>query len=202
MSSGNSNYNHLLSEYRKLAKRADARMLALERLSQQENYKNVKSWAYKKAAYNASYWGADPDKPRFNIKPPSTSRQLAAKIHDIQEFLDKPTSSKSGIEKMYQQRADKLNEHYKDYGINLDWTDLADFFESDLYKKISAKFGSDTAVKSIGILNKNKKEVLKDFKKKQASHLQTEDNGMIVNEAVKRMTHYYKNDVKKLLKLL
>lgn len=202
MASGNSNYNHLLSEYRKLAKRADARMLALERLSQQENYKNVKSWAYKKAAYNAAYWGGDPDKPRFNIKPPKTSRQLQAKIHDIQEFLDKPTSSKSGIEKMYQQRADKLNEHYKEYGINLDWTDLADFFESDLYKKISAKFGSDTAVKSIGILNKNKKEVLKDFKKKQASHLQTEDNGMIVNEAVKRMTHYYKDDVKKLLKLL
>ena len=210
----------LLREYRTLAKRADQRLVRLEKLSTQKNFKTVKQWAYKNAVTDALIWGANPDKPRFNIKPPTDDNgkiklvSLKAKIQDIKSFLEKPTSTKAGIIGVYQQKADTLNNKYivyddegkidysRSYFLNLTWEDVGELFESALYKKMSSKFGSGTVLKAIATVKKNELEVLKDFKEKQASHLKVPDNDMIVDEAVKRMTRYYKDDTKRLLGLL
>lgn len=195
----------LLKEYRKLAKRADQRLVRLEKLSMQKNFKQVKQWAYKNAAIDAIEWGANPEKPRFNIKPPVNEKgqiktvSLKAKIQDIKNFLEKPTSTKAGIISVYQKKADTLNEKYKQYGLDLTWSDVGTFFESALYKKLAKKYSSGTVVKAIATIKKNEGEVLKDFQQKKASHIKTEDNDMIINDAIKRMTSYYKGDVKKLL---
>ena len=38
--------------YKSIAKAADARILALERLSSKEGYKDVREWSYKQAMYD------------------------------------------------------------------------------------------------------------------------------------------------------
>lgn len=185
--------------YRRVAKVADQRLVRLEKLSQQKNFKQVKQWAYKNATIDALEWGANPNKPRFNIKPPAHKSSLKAKINDMLNFIEKPTSTRAGIIEVYQKKADTLNEKYKEYGLNLNWSDVGDLFESTLYKKLSKKYSSGTVLKAIATMKNNEGQILKDFKEQKASHIKTEDNDMIINDAIKRMTSYYKSDVKKLL---
>ena len=195
-------YNDLVKEYRKLAKRADQRLVRLEKLSNQKDFKQVRQWAYKNAVTDALEWGANPNKPRFNIAPPKSTISLKAKIQDIRNFLEKPTSTKAGIIEVYEKKAQTLNEKYKDYGLNLNWSDVGTFFESSLYKKLAKKYSSGTVVKAIATLKNNESELLRDFAKHQASHIKTEDNDIIIDDAIKRMTSYYKSDVKKLLNMI
>lgn len=185
--------------YRRVAKTADQRLVRLEKLSKQKDFSQVKQWAYKQAAYDAMEWGASIEKPRFNIKPPSHKTQLKAKIQDMLNFLDKPTSTRSGIIEVYQSKANTLNEKYKEYGLNLNWSDVGTFFESTLYKKLSKKYSSGTVIKAIATMKQNEKQLIKDFNDHKASHIKTEDNDVIINDAIKRMTSYYKEDVRKLL---
>lgn len=192
-------YNDLVKEYRKLAKRADQRLVRLEKLSSQKDFRQVKQWAYKNAVTDALEWGADVKKPRFNIKPPKSKTQLLAKMQDIKNFLEKPTSTKAGIVQVYENKAKTLNEKYAEYGLNLNWSDVGTFFESTLYKKLSKKYSSGTVIKAIATMKQNEGQLLKDFAQHKASHIKTEDNDMIIDDAIKRMTSYYKNDVKKLL---
>lgn len=198
-------YNDLVKEYRKLAKRADQRLVRLEKLSGQKNFKQVKQWAYKNAVTDALQWGANPKKPRFNIEPPKdkngdiSTNMLKAKIQDIKNFLEKPSSTKAGIIQIYQKKADTLNKKYADYGLNLSWSDVGDLFESKLYKKLDSSLTSGTRIKAIAIMKNNEAEILQDFAKKRASHIKTEDNDMVIDAAIKKMTSYYKKDVKALL---
>lgn len=201
-------YDDLVKEYRKLAKRADQRLVRLEKLSGQKNFKQVKQWAYKNAVTDALQWGASVKKPRFNIAPPVDKNgdispsMLKAKIRDIQNFLEKPSSTKAGIIQIYQKKADTLNKKYVDYGLNLSWSDVGDLFESSLYKKLDKSLTSGTRIKAIATLKNNELEVLQDFEARKSSHIKTEDDDMVVNAAIKRMTSYYKKDVKKLLKMI
>lgn len=195
-------YDDLVKEYRKLAKRADQRLVRLEKLSTQKDFKQVKQWAYKNAVTDALEWGASPSKPRFNIAPPKSTISLKAKIQDIKNFLEKPTSTRSGIIDVYEQKAQTLNEKYKEYGLNLNWSDVGTFFESSLYKKLSKKYSSGTVIRAIATIKKNEGKVIKDFDQHKASHIKTEDDDMIINDAINRMTSYYKSDVRKLLNMI
>ena len=195
-------YDDLVKEYRKLAKRADQRLVRLEKLSTQKDFKQVKQWAYKNAVTDALEWGANPSKPRFNIAPPKSTISLKAKIQDIKNFLEKPTSTRSGIIDVYEQKAQTLNEKYKEYGLNLNWSDVGTFFESSLYKKLSKKYSSGTVIRAIATIKKNESKVIKDFDQHKASHIKTEDDDMIINDAISRMTSYYKSDVRKLLNMI
>lgn len=195
-------YDDLVKQYRKLAKRADQRLVRLEKLSTQKDFKQVKQWAYKNAVTDALEWGANVSKPRFNIAPPKSLISLKAKIRDIENFLEKPTSTQSGIIKVYEKKAQTLNEKYAEYGLNLNWSDVGTFFESSLYKKLSKKYSSGTVVNAIATIKRNEGKVLKDFAQHRASHVKTEDNDMIIDDAINRMTSYYKSDVKKLLNMI
>ena len=192
----------LLKIYRKVAKTSDQRLVRLEALSTKKDFKQVRQWAYKGAVIDAMQWGASTEKPRFNIKPPEHRTQLKAKINDMLNFLEKPTSTRGGIIEVYQHKADTLNKKYQEYGLNLNWSDVGTFFESTLYKKLSKKYVSGTVIKAIGTIKQNEKEVLKDFEDHKASHVKTEDNDIVIDDAIKRMTSYYKDDVKKLLNLI
>lgn len=188
--------------YRQVAKAADQRLVRLEKLSKQKDFTQVRQWAYKQATYDAMAWGASTEKPRFNIKPPKHKTQLKAKIQDMLSFMDKPTSTKAGIIQIYETKARTLNEKYKEYGLNLNWSDVGTFFESSLYKKLSKKYASGTVIKAIATMKKNESQILKDFKESKASHIKTEDNDIIIDDAIKRMTSYYKKDVQKLLGMI
>ena len=135
------------SYYRRIAKVADQRLVRLEELAKQEGYGNADQWAYKRAMRDISTWSGD-DAKRFNTKPPESVRQLQAKINDIKAFLGSPSSTKSGIQRVYQTRANSIN---ADYGTTFNTADLEDLFSSSFWKKVDAKkYDSDTVMKAIG----------------------------------------------------
>lgn len=200
-----------MQHYRRLAKVADQRLVRLEQLASdpsQPEYKNVLKWSYKKAQKDINYYSGKDNyiartgtelelgrekgwsPGRFNTAPPKTStgkvdmRQLEAKIRDMQEFLEKPTSKKELISKTYRDRVLTLNQHFP--GNNFRWEDLADFFESDSYTSLRQLYDSDEILEFRAAVKGNKEalselagkseaEIVKALKENKDIHLHTED---------------------------
>lgn len=153
-------YKRLFAEYKKLAKRADQRLVRLEKLSNQAGFEHVTEWAYRKAQKNIQYWSGE-NATRFNVKPPNDIQLLKAKMRDIQEFLAYKTSTKKGILEVYKKRADTLN---KKYGTDFTWEDLANYFERKTHEKLDKEYGSKTMLKAIGQIQANEDKIISDIK--------------------------------------
>ena len=206
----NQKYAALVKEYRTLAKRADQRLVRLEKYAQQEKYANIKQYAYAKAQRDIRSWSGE-KATRFNTKPPSSINSLQAKINDIKNFLQSATSSikptadnvvrnekgqiiGGGIDLTYQKRADTLNQKY---GTDVTWENVGSIFESTLYKKLSKKYSSKTAVRVIGKLQGNEKKVVKSFKKHEPVNIRISGE-LPLEEAVNKTLRYYKKDISSL----
>lgn len=210
-------YSALVKEYRKLAKRADQRLVRLERYAQQPKYSNVTQFAYKKAMRDIRSWSGE-NATRFNTKPPSHISKLQAKINDIKAFLGsasstiKPTPDNAvrndrgeiiggGIDLTYQKRADTLNARY---GTNISWENVGSIFESQLYRKLIKKYGaqaSKSIVRDIGKLQQNEKQIKAALNKKQPIRLSFKGEGPLQDE-VNHILRYYKKDINSLYKTL
>lgn len=156
-------YIALRSEYVKLAKRADQRLVRLEQLETKPGFENVTKYAYAWAQKNLQRWSGKPEGSRFNAAIPSDIKSLEAKLHIVKQFLDMQTSTKGGILKTYKKRADALN---KKYGTNFTWQDLSKYFNSSIAERAAAKFGSKTALRVIGQMQKKSDEVINAIKSK------------------------------------
>ena len=206
----NAKYAALVKEYRKLAKRADQRLVRLEKYSQQDKYSNILQYAYARAQRDIRSWSGE-NATRFNTKPPSNINSLQGKINDIKTFLQsasssiKPTQDNAvyndkgqiiggGIDLTYQKRADTLNQKY---GTDVTWENVGSIFESTLYKKLSKKYSSKTAVRIIGKLQGNEKRVVKSFKKHEPVNVRISGEGPL-EEAVNKTLRYYKKDISSL----
>lgn len=153
---GESDYKY----YRRLAKVADQRMVRLEQLSEQPEFKKVKKYAYNVALRDIQKYNKG--KKRFNTKPPEEEELLKEKIQDIKHFLELPTSKKAGIVEVYKKRADTINERY---GTNFTWQELADFFNKAYNDKISKYVaGSKTALYAIGTIQQTEDKLLEGIK--------------------------------------
>ena len=159
-------YKEALKTYNKLAKKADRRMRELERFSRYPEFKSILNYAYRMAKRDIQAWtppGAKSDqKPRWQRNTPMDTRSLQAKIKDIEKFLRKPTSTMTGTKKIYMKRTETIN---KKYGTDFTWQSLADYFETGMAEK-GENYGSKTMLKAIGVIQKNKEEVLKSLKEK------------------------------------
>lgn len=164
-------YESLLKEYRKLAKRADQRLVRLESYKHDKGFKTAIKWSYAKALRDIKSWSGS-DAKRFNTKPPESVAGLKAKIQDIKNFLESPTSTKKGIMNVYKKKADTIN---KRYGTNFTWENLANYYMSGMAEKLDAEYGSKTALKSIAEIQKHDKEEIQAIQKTSESHLQIED---------------------------
>ena len=183
----------LEAEYRRLAKRADQRLVRLEQAAAgKPGYESVLQYSYRKAQRNIRAWsGTKPDgRPgRFNTKAPADTNQLKAKIRDIKEFLSSASSTigatkeTKGIEGIYKQRADTLNEKY---GTDFTWQDLAKFFESGLNEKLSNQYASDSKMEIIASLQANKEQIEAAIKSGSEVHIQTDDDVLefMINEVI------------------
>ena len=184
--------------YRTLAKSADMRLKRLEDLSKQDDFKSVTKWAYARAMNDIKQWSGAEAK-RFNTAPPDHKLQLIAKINDIKTFLEAPTSTKSSIVNMFQSRADTINDKY---GTNLNWTDMGEFFESEMFEKLSSKYDSDTVMQVLGTMNSEKDKVVKslkylaDDKKKQVRYV---SDDAIQKTIEKEIMRDYPDEVRKML---
>ena len=182
------NYEDLVKVYRKAAKAADQRMVRMERLSEEENYKTANKYAYAKAERMIREWSGD-QATRFNTKPPATASALKEKIMDIKDFLKSDASTKTGIKNVHMKRADSLNELY---GTKFTWEEWDTFLNSELINKLDEKLGTSpktggtTREATIGIIVKNKDKVIKAAQAVNKKELHVEDRmvGSVVNELI------------------
>ena len=171
--------------YRRLAKTADQRLVRLEKASQEDYFHVATQWAYAKAMRDIRKWQPKSEWVkvdgvkvlRFNTKPPE-GEDLIAKINDIKSFLASPTSTKAGIINVYKKRADTVN---RKYGTTFTWRQLAKYYESGQAKVWDDKFGSKTALRTIGKIQKDKKNIIKAIKEadRKDVRINEKDKGML-----------------------
>lgn len=208
-------YNELMREYRKLAKRADQRLVRIEKhVAVRDKYAEMKNYAYKRAMVDIRKWSGE-NATRFNVKPPQSTVSLKAKIKDIKQFLESPSSTvapakenyvldlegnkiQGGIRNIYERRAATLNAKYGEFLDNpFTIGNIGDFFESALWKKLDKKFGdSGTTLKAIATIQKNKQQVGKEIAAHKPSNINVDD--AILQKRVNRILRYYKKDITKL----
>lgn len=188
----NSEREAMEKEYRRLAKKADQRLVRLEGYQHDKDFKTATSWAYARAQRDIQKWGGT---RRFNTKPPESTTMLMAKMADIRSFLDSPTSTKSGISNVYQKRANTIN---REYGTQFTWQDLAEYHLSGMAEKMDSKFGSKTALKTIAKAQKRKDEVIKAIKEGSAKNLKLSDSDN-VNRKIGQFLEDAGTDFSKLL---
>lgn len=148
--------NSLLKEYKKLAKRADQRLVRLEGYRHDKGMQGIEQYAYKTAMRNIRKWSGEGSK-RFNTKAPESDRDLLKKIADIKVFLDAPTSTKKGILDLYKRRADTLNKNKDIWGNrdgNLTWQDYANIFDVIDTENKDSRFEYNMVIRSAGIMKK------------------------------------------------
>lgn len=181
-------YDDLLKVYRKAAKAADQRLVRLERLSQEENYKTADKYAYAKAQRMIKEWSGE-EASRFNTKPPASASSLKEKIQDIKSFLGSTTSTKSGIKSVHMRRAETLN---KKYGTNYSWEQWDTFLNSELIKKLDDKFGTSPKTggtsreEAIGTFVRNRDEIVESLEKANKTEIYVEDDmvGSVVRDLI------------------
>lgn len=161
--------SELQKEYKKLQQTANKRLYRLEQYSKESDYENVLKYAYAKAMTDIKLEGGE---RRFKPKPPENAKELMRNINDMLTFLNSPSSTKKGIQMIYQKRADTINEKY---GTSFTWQTLADYYETGLASKMDKEFGSKTALQSIGVFQANKDKIVQAMKDKSLDHIKLEN---------------------------
>ena len=186
-------YQALVKDYKRLAKRADQRLKRIEDLSDKKGFTNVKKWAYNRAMKDIEYYSGKNAK-RFNRDIPTSKKMLKARIRDVEHFLGSVSSTKSGILKTYKKRVGTTE---KKYGAKISWEKAADFFESKTWKDLDREYGSKTAVRAIGEIQKSEDKIksaiakhkpvtlrISDEKVKAAVNSILEDQGLSILEMI------------------
>lgn len=125
--------NHLLKEYKRLAKVADQRLVRLESYKHDKGFMNVQKFAYNTAMYAIHSFAGDKAK-RFNLKigEDVSNNQIRKRLNDVLTFINSPTSTKQGIIKTYKKRADTLS---KTFGAQWTWEELAKLSQQGVFDK-------------------------------------------------------------------
>ena len=157
-----SSYDELVKDYRTLAKAADQRLVRLEKYVKEEGFGHAQDYAYRRAMHDIEAWGGG---TRWNRRPPESMAKLKAKMQDIKTFLMADTSTKGGLRSVEQRRADTLNEKF---GTDFTPAEISKFFDSKLRKKMEDKvLDSNTMVKTIAVMRRNKSVILQKGKSRK-----------------------------------
>lgn len=184
-------YMETVKLYRQLAKKADQRLVRLEKLSQQEHFKGVKKFAYARAQRDIRSWSGE-NARRFNTAPPKTIQALNAKIADIRNFLESKTSTKRDIQQTYGRQAAGWN---KRFGTDFSPADLETYYNRGIAQKLQKKFGYN-AHKAIAYIKENERQIIKDIKASRTIDVNVDDD--VEEEAIRNILRYYRKDLKKL----
>ena len=192
-----------LQFYKKIAKAADQRMVNLESLAKKEGYKEVTEWAYAKAQRDIrGMFGQDAKRFNRKISPNENLNKIYKDINRVLDFLNAPTSSKQQIDEIFAKRANTIKEKYD---VDMSWSKTATVFDTVLWKKTGARKASATALKAIGIIQKNKKQIKRALKENKPISIilpSDKDGKKDINleSTINHFLRYYKKDVKSLLK--
>lgn len=207
-------YDDLMKEYRRLAKRADQRLVRIERYAGKrtaikgekavKGMENLTNYAYKKAMMDIRHWGGAGAK-RFNTAPPkgknatADTMMLKAKIQDIKDFLEKPTSTIEGTRSVYEKRAKGLSETW---GIDMSWQQIKNVTDSALFEKLEAKMDRYIVLKVMGVIQDNKDNVEKRLAglKDEGKMIHIKADDPVIEYEVEKVLRHYKKDLKNLIK--
>ena len=187
--------------YKKIAKAADNRLRRLEELSRDPKYKEVTEWSYKVAQKDIrDMFGSDAR--RFNKKLPDNLNTVYKDINRVLNFLNAPTSTKKQIDEIFVKRANTIREKYD---VDMSWSKTATVFDTVLWKKTGARKASATALKAIGVIQKNKAQIKRALKENKPISIilpSDKDGKKDINleDTINHFLRYYKKDVKSLLK--
>ena len=181
-----------LKKYKSLAKKADQRLVRLEKLSKEPGFESVLKWGYKKAMKDIKYWGGD-KATRFNIKAPSRLDQLRSKIRDIEKFLFSKSSTKKSIRQVFKKRQQTYK---REFGLDIKMNDMNDFFNSEEFlrtQSLEDGYTSKTYMRAIGQIQANERKIMNAINKNMDINLDIEDD--LVDEAVNHLLEKYGKDV-------
>lgn len=172
-------YDNLLKEFKKMAKRADQRLVRIE----QAGKTNV--GAYRGAMRRISQFS--PGGTRFNIKPPKDVRQLRSRINAVKEFLSTQTSTAKGRKALASQVRAKIKDKY---GLDLKSDEEVEaLFEGELWSQLNQRFGgSDTVIMILATVqqsDENVKEAILNAREKFfVSDQEAEDAEAIIGQFI------------------
>lgn len=148
----------LKEEYRQLAKKADQRLLRLERRAAKEHDSEYLRYAYIRAMRDIKSYGGN---NRFNIKTPEDPDELRRMIADVKRFNEADTSTVTGFRRVQKSRLEKFN---KSMGTNFTMKEFTQIMETGAFDLLTtagaAIFGYRTAVRILSVLVKNKKNIV------------------------------------------
>lgn len=151
----------LQAVYHTIAMRADRRLINIERYdpNKQPELRNIKQYAYRKALSDIAGFFGESDKMRFDRKTKTKGlsglelqnaiNKINAQINSVTNFLDMPSSTVAGLRKTYERSAETLS---KNNGISIKWTDLANYFESDVWQSYKTVAPSEVVLKAMYII--------------------------------------------------
>lgn len=146
----------LISQYKRLAERADKRLQRLEKRFGTPGYEGLENWSYSRAMRDIKSWSG-PKGTRFKTAIPkfdnaaAQERYIKAKIADINRFLQADTSTVSGgIQSAGLTPLEKAAKTFsKNYKAKITWQELGAYFESETAKRVAKEFGSKTVAKAL-----------------------------------------------------
>lgn len=178
---GETEYKSLLKEYRKLAKRADQRLVRLEGYRHDKGFEGILSYAYAAAQKAIRAWTGDRSK-RFNTEPPKKMIDLQKKITDIKRFLESPTSTKKGVIDVYKKRTESLNKTFfgDDKKSYLNWQEWANFWDRVDADNTDSRFEYNMTARSAGLMKRY--NITSDNVKRKTESLIREDKIDIIEQ--------------------
>ena len=166
--------------YRKAVQRVNKQLYRLEK-HYAETGENIYATAYGSMMRDIKSFFGD-EKKRFSKKMPASVRKYQKFMNAINRFYAKPSATISGMANVYSKRAKTWS---KLMGANITADQMRNVFESGLYKELSDAFGSKTALKKLGFIQRQRDRILKQLEEgKKISFLGTgaKELNAIVND--------------------
>lgn len=186
---------------RKLAKRANQRMVRLENKAKQKGYSSITKYAYARAEDYIRNFIKKTGKPRFkenvkldkNIKGDDADevfkknvQKIRMDIKALEEFLGSESSTigesrsgpkTKGIKAIYDKRAQTITDEFlKKHGLKMDANDLKRFFDSKKQAKLEKDYGSQQMFIIAAIIKKeNIRGSRKELEKYVKTHVEVND---------------------------
>lgn len=172
---------------KRLGKIADTRMARLRDLSNKPGFKSATDYAYKRAQYDLQtvFGGAN----KFERTLKSTGNPYAdmvnfnARVNALKNFIDDPTSTKSGIER-YSRAANTINDKY---GAYFSWDDIANFYGREKNKILEKQVSSKTLLRAIGFVKRHDLNGIRDIERWEKMSQADEFADQEVIEAAKQI---------------
>lgn len=158
----------LQEEYRKNAKLANSRLAALEKRGG-----GILRFSYAGATHDTqALFGTNRFSYKISaMKPEDVDlKQLSMYNTSAKNFLEDTTSTYKGFSETAQKRADTINKRFGKYGVNVTPEQIQQLFEDEYFKKLADAYGSTTALRMIGKLQKNADDLKDMIEKAQRQH--------------------------------